>query len=49
MTRADIHREAKLRASPLEHRHSNESCDCPCGHEQTCEGCGFHGAEGERS
>ena len=27
------------------HGHSNESCDCPCGHEQTCERCGFYGKE----
>ena len=72
MTRADIRREAKPRASlaldialrlttdrrlvrkiarlllhlgALEYGHSNESCDCPCGHEQTCERCGFYGKE----
>ena len=28
-----------------EYGHSNESCDCPCGHEQTCERCGFYGKE----
>jgi hypothetical protein len=29
----------------LQHGHSSESCDCPCGHEQTCERCGFYGKE----
>jgi hypothetical protein len=38
-----------LGAGPMEHGHSNESCDCHAGHKQTCEGCGFHGAEDEPS
>jgi hypothetical protein len=37
--------EAILIDLALEHGHSNESCDCPCGHEQTCERCGFYGKE----
>jgi hypothetical protein len=38
-----------LGAGPMEHGHSNKSCDCPYGHKQTCEGCGSQGAEDERS
>jgi hypothetical protein len=37
--------EAILIDLALEHGHSNESCDFPCGHEQTCDRCGFYGKE----
>lgn len=37
--------QEKLIELAAKYGHSNESCPCPCGHEKTCEECGFYGQE----